>query len=79
MKIIRILMNHSRNLSEADVREFLDKNMPREILHGLAYDDPKTISRVLKMLNISDPKAKESARALEEHHHQEQPKAASGS
>ena len=52
MKITKILMEHSKNMNENQIKDFLLKNMPRDVLQGLEYDDPKTIERVLKLLKI---------------------------
>jgi hypothetical protein len=56
MKIIKILLKASKNMSEGQLRDFLVKNMPKEILTGLEYDDPKMISRALKLLGVKEPK-----------------------
>lgn len=56
MKIVKILLKASKNMSEESIKAFIYNNFPADILRGLEYDDPKTISRVLKMLNIKEPK-----------------------
>ncbi len=54
MKIVKIIKS-IRNASEADIKDFIYKNMSQEMLTGLEYDDPKTIARALKLFGI-DPK-----------------------
>ena len=56
MKIIKILLSHSKNMSEDSIRAFIQSNFPNEMVRGLEYDDPKTIERALKLLGI-DPKS----------------------
>jgi hypothetical protein len=56
MKIIKILLKISKNMSEAQLKEFLYKNLPQELLAGLEYDDPKAIALTLKMLGLKAPK-----------------------
>ncbi len=43
-------------MNEEKLRDFLYKNLPGEVLKGLEYDDPKAISRALKMLGVKEPK-----------------------
>lgn len=53
MKIVKILMGHSRNMGEAEIRAFLSKNLPNDVLQALEVDDPKAINRTLKLLGIN--------------------------
>jgi hypothetical protein len=56
MKIIKILLKVTKNMSEEAIKDFLYKNLPADILTGLEYDDPKAISRALKLLGVKEPK-----------------------
>ena len=51
MKIIKMLQNH-KNASEEEIKAFLYKNMSKEMLIGLEYDDLKTIKRAMKLFGI---------------------------
>lgn len=52
MKVIKIIKENSKNMSEDSIKDFLYKNFPAEIIRGLEYDDPKTIERAMKLLGI---------------------------
>ena len=52
MKILKIIKNHSRNMDEDEIKTFLYKNLSREMIQGIEHDDPGTIDRVLRLLNI---------------------------
>ena len=52
MKIVRILLNNSRNMTEEKIKDFLNKNLSNEMLRSLEQDDPKAIERTLKLLGI---------------------------
>ena len=52
MKIVKILLKHTKNMSEDRIRDFIYKNMTQEMIRGLEYDDPKTIERALRSLGI---------------------------
>lgn len=54
MKIIKIIKS-VRGATEDEIKDFLYRNLSREMLMGLEYDDPKTIARALKLFGI-DPK-----------------------
>lgn len=54
MKIIKIIKS-CRSATEDEIKTFIYRNMSREMIAGLEYDDPKTIARALKMFGI-DPK-----------------------
>ncbi len=56
MKIIKILLKVSKNMNEQQLKDFIYKNLPQELLAGLEYDDPKAIALTLKMLNLKAPK-----------------------
>ena len=51
MKFIKILQNH-RQASTEKIKNFIKKNMTKEMIQGIEYDDPKTIKRALKLFNI---------------------------
>ena len=53
MKIVKILLSHSKNMNEEQIKSFLQKNLPSDTLQGLEHDDPKAIARTLKMLGIN--------------------------
>jgi hypothetical protein len=54
VKIIKIIKS-CRSATEDEIKTFIYRNMSREMIAGLEYDDPKTIARALKMFGI-DPK-----------------------
>ncbi len=66
MKIIKILLSHSKNLDEEKIRSFLYSNFPNNLMRDLEYDDPKAITRALKLLNV---KTKISEDDFDLHHH----------
>jgi hypothetical protein len=51
VKIIKIIKT-MKNLDETTIRSFLTRNLPQEMLNGLAYDDPETIRRALRWLGL---------------------------
>jgi hypothetical protein len=61
VKIIKIIKS-CRNASEEEIKSFLYKNLSQELISGLEYDDPKTISRVLKMFGIDPQKQHEEGK-----------------
>jgi hypothetical protein len=60
MKFIKILQKH-RQANIEKIKDFINKNMTKEMIQGIEYDDPKTIKRALKLFNIDyDITTKES-------------------
>ena len=55
VKIVKII-KAQRNASEDEIKSFIYRNLSQEMINGLEYDDPKTISRALRLFGI-DPKA----------------------
>ena len=51
--------NSREGMNEDVIKNFLYKNLPKEMINGLEYDDPKTIERVLKLLGIDYKKVEE--------------------
>lgn len=51
MKIIKLIQNH-KQASDDQIRDFIYRNMSQEMITGLEYDDPKTISRALALFGI---------------------------
>ena len=66
VKIIKILLSHSKNLDEEKIRGFLYSNFPNDLMRDLEYDDPKAIARALKLLNV---KTKIPDDEFDLHHH----------
>ena len=59
MKIIKIIKNSREGMNEETIKNFLYKNLPKEMINVLEYDDPKTIERVLKLLGIDYKKVED--------------------
>ena len=59
MKIIKIIKTCREGMNEETIKNFLYKNLPKEMINGLEYDDPKTIERVLKLLGIDYKKVED--------------------
>lgn len=55
LKIIKIIKS-CKGATEDEIKTFIYRNLSREMITGLEYDDPKTIARALKLFGI-DPKS----------------------
>lgn len=51
MKIVKTIQKH-REMSEEDIKNFIYRNFPDELIRGLEYDEPKAMMRALKLLGI---------------------------
>lgn len=67
MKIVKIIKS-CRSATEDEIKSFIYKNMSKEMIAGLEYDDPKTIARALKMFGI-DPKNVTTDEKDDKNHH----------
>ena len=52
MRIVKIIQKHKK-ATDDDIKSFIYRNMPQEMINGLEYDDPKTIKRALKLFGIT--------------------------
>lgn len=66
MKVIKLIRHQKPDISDDAVKSFIYQNLPAEMIHGLEYDDPKTIRRVLKLLGLTPPVESKQKSSTEE-------------
>ncbi|MDD9952645.1 MAG: hypothetical protein OXT67_13885 [Zetaproteobacteria bacterium] len=66
MKVIKLIRHQKPEISDEAVKEFIYQNLPSEMIHGLEYDDPKTIKRVMKLLGLNPPADEKQKGSVEE-------------
>ena len=52
MKILKLIADYDKNMKPDDVKSFIYKNLPQELITGLEMDDPYAIQRCIKLIGL---------------------------